>query len=689
MHYALYWAALGPAMRDTPASILIVDDIAENLHVLSTVLGRAGYVCRPVTSGEMALRTMESALPDLLLIDVRMPEMDGFTLCQRIKAGEHTRDVPVVFISAVADASEKVKAFEAGGVDYITKPFHAAEVLARVRTHLALREARARLQQLNSELEERVSARTEELQQANRLLLAEIRERQQTEEALRQSEERYRLLIETAQEGVWQIDAGGHTVFVNARLAEMFGYAPDDMLGRVAWSFAPDGEQAANRRCLLTGAGCDGEYRYQRRDGSLFWARVQTHRLLGEHAESRGVLAMVVDITARKQEEDLRARLAAIVDGSEDAIASLALDGTVTSWNAGAARLYGYEAVEAVGAPIAALVSPSERMDELLQRMQQPRKQVRVSPFETLHRRKNGTMVDVAVSVSPISDSAGRVVGVSAIARDISERRRAEEMQRRSAVLEDENRRVLEESRLKSGFLANMSHEFRTPLTAIAGFAEFLYDGRSGELLDDHRQLVGNILLSARHLMRIVNDVLDLAKIEAGKTNFRPELVSVAQTVAEVRDVLKSLTLEKQLSIHARVASTLGLVEIDPGRLKQVLYNYLSNAIKASPAGGRITVSVTPDGEDMFRVSVHDCGRGIAPEAQRRLFAEFVQLETPQPVGVQGSGLGLALTKRIVEAQGGTVGMRSTLGKGSTFYAVLPQRPLLLSKRGAEHGTGS
>jgi len=255
---------------------------------------------------------------------------------------------------------------------------------------------------------------------------------------------------------------------------------------------------------------------------------------------------------------------------------------------------------------------------------------------------------------------------------DLRERLRAEEIRRRSAELEMQNRRIQEASRLKSEFLANMSHELRTPLNAIIGFTELLHDGQVDPTSPTHKEFLGDILSSGRHLLQLINDVLDLAKVEAGKLEFRPELVDVTKLVGEVIAILRTTAASKQIRMETQVEPSVAQLTLDPARLKQVAYNYLSNALKFTPIGGRVMLRIKPEGLDRFRLEVQDTGIGIAPGDLGRLFVEFQQLEAGAAKRHQGTGLGLALTRRLVEAQGGSVGVRSVLGSGSTFHACLP-----------------
>jgi signal transduction histidine kinase len=248
-----------------------------------------------------------------------------------------------------------------------------------------------------------------------------------------------------------------------------------------------------------------------------------------------------------------------------------------------------------------------------------------------------------------------------------------EEMRLRAVTLEAENRRVRETTRLKSEFHASMSHELRTPLNAIIGFAALMRKDRNGSLSPEYRAYMDDILTSARHLLELIDDVLDLAKVEAGKMELRPVTVDLTTISREVADVVRALAAAKRLRIDVSVDPRARTVVTDPQRLKQILYNYLSNAIKFTAEGGRVSLRIGPEGEDRFRLDVQDTGIGIAPEHFNKLFVEFQQLDSSAAAKHRGTGLGLALTRQIVEAQGGRVEVQSVLGKGSTFSAVLPR----------------
>ncbi len=344
--------------------------------------------------------------------------------------------------------------------------------------------------------------------------------------------------------------------------------------------------------------------------------------------------------------------------------------------NAAMLKLFGYSREDLLGKKLGSL-TPEHQPDGQLSRevvieniARAAEGQIVVGEFIFLDKLGGELPCEVSFGLLPASNQ--RLIRVSMT--DLRERRRAEEIRRRSADLELENRRIQEANRLKSEFLANMSHELRTPLNAIIGFAELLHHGQVPAESPEHNEFLGDILTSGRHLLQLINDVLDLAKVEAGKLDFRPEAIELEKVIGEVVAITRTTAATKKIHVTTFVDPTLVGIVTDPARLKQVAYNYLSNALKFTPNGGSVRVRVTAEGDAAFRLEVADTGIGIAPIDISRLFLEFHQLEAGTAKRHQGTGLGLALTRKLVEAQGGTVGVQSTPGAGSVFFATLPRR---------------
>jgi PAS domain S-box-containing protein len=509
--------------------------------------------------------------------------------------------------------------------------------------------------------------------------------------------------------------------------------------------------------------------------------------------------------------EAAAAQWAAIVEFSEDAIIGKDLNGIVTSWNRGAEKLFGCAADEMVGQPITRLI-PDQRRQEEVEILSRVQRGESVQHFDTERLRKDGSLVAISVTVSPIKDSTGKIIGASKVARDITERKRINEQLNDSfkeigdlktaldehaivaitdpqgkityvndkfcaiskysreellgqdhriinsghhpkefirhlwttiangrvwhgeiknkakdgsfywvdttivpfldqqgkprqyvAIRADitERKRVEEElrqshenlertvaertaqlqlakeraeaaGRAKSEFMASMSHELRTPLNGIIGFSEFLVDGKPGALNPKQKEYLQDILNSGRHLLQLINDVLDLAKVEAGKIELIPEVFALGKAIGEVCSVAGPIAQKKQIIVGVSIAPELTEVMLDQMRFKQVVYNLLSNALKFTDGGGRVEIHCAANGSDSFKLAVKDTGIGIKAEDLTRLFKEFEQIESGAARRYEGTGLGLALTRKIVEMQGGCINVSSEVGKGTTFTVILP-----------------
>jgi PAS domain S-box-containing protein len=365
-----------------------------------------------------------------------------------------------------------------------------------------------------------------------------------------------------------------------------------------------------------------------------------------------------------------RDELQALVEAAPVAIIGIDPEGIVVSWHGGAQAMFGWSAAEVIGGPL--LNVPPDKQEEFRALRDRVLRGDSFTGFEARRVCKDGSLIDVSISTAPLHDGRGHIVGIIGAYQDISERRLiAEQRQAREAA---------DAANLaKSNFLANMSQELRTPLNAIIGFSELLEDRTFGELNERQQRYVTNVLSGGRHLLQLVNDILDLAKIEAGRLLVEPEPIDLGMLLQDMQRGLEPLAAAKHQTMTVEFGEDVPILMADRGKVKQILYNLLSNAIKFTKDGGRIgmraSAAQSADGAGQVLVSVWDTGIGIAAEDLQRIFLEFEQLDSTYARQQQGTGLGLALTRRLVEAHGGRLTAESVVGQGSTFTFVLPAMP--------------
>jgi len=246
-------------------------------------------------------------------------------------------------------------------------------------------------------------------------------------------------------------------------------------------------------------------------------------------------------------------------------------------------------------------------------------------------------------------------------------------IQAREQELQATNRQLEKANRLKSQFLATMSHELRTPLNSIIGFSELLEDETYGALNNKQMKYVGNIVVSSKHLLQLINDILDLAKVESGTVGIHPEKLSLSDAMSVVKSVVEPLATKKDIGLSIEVADGVETITADPARLKQILYNLLSNAIKFTPTGGKVSITAAASNGNV-EISVTDTGIGIGEKDQQCIFSEFLQVEDSYARKYEGTGLGLALTRKLVELHGGRIWVESSPGKGSCFTFTIPDQ---------------
>jgi PAS domain S-box-containing protein len=369
--------------------------------------------------------------------------------------------------------------------------------------------------------------------------------------------------------------------------------------------------------------------------------------------------------------EELAYRLAAIVESSDDAIVSKTLEGVITSWNRAAERIFGWTADEAVGRHIT-LIIPPERHPEEDVVLAKLRRGERIEHFETVRVTKDGRLLDVSLTVSPVRDAAGTIVGASKIARDVTERRRLET--ERADLLERERRaREAAEAanRARDEFLATISHELRTPLTSILGWARMIES--AGLDPDTVVKAARTIAQNAATQAQLVDDLLDLSRVVTGRLRLNLERCDLAAVVAAAVETVRPVVEAKAIALAVNLPPDGMPLFGAPDRLQQVVWNLLTNATKFTPRGGRIEVTLScRDGEAQIVVS--DNGEGIAPTVLPHIFEQFRQEDSSTTRTHGGLGLGLSLVRHIVELHGGHATAASPgKGQGAVFTVVLPR----------------
>jgi PAS domain S-box-containing protein len=363
-------------------------------------------------------------------------------------------------------------------------------------------------------------------------------------------------------------------------------------------------------------------------------------------------------------------RLAAIIDSSDDAIVSKTLEGIITSWNRAAERIFGYTAAEAVGRHIS-LIIPEERHGEEREVLARLVKGERIDHFETIRRAKDGRRVEISLSVSPVRNSAGRIVGASKVARDISDRRQLE--RDRQALLEREQEARAEAealNRSKDDFLATLSHELRTPLNAIYGWARMLATGGLDETVT--RRAIDAILRNAAAQVQLIEDLFDVSRVITGNMRLDVRPLHVAAVLEAALDTVRPAAAAKGVRLESILDPRAGMMMGDPARLQQVAWNLFMNAVKFTPRDGRVDVQMRrADGQ--IEIVVSDTGEGIAPEHMPRIFQRFGQADGSSTRRHAGLGIGLALVRHLVDLHGGAVSAHSAgAGLGATFTVTLP-----------------
>ena len=517
--------------------------------------------------------------------------------------------------------------------------------------------------------------------------LRDMTQRQRAEEALHASSERYRLIVQTAAEGIWMTDAGGGTSFVNPKMARMLGYTVQEMLGRAMADFMDaDSHRQLEQHLLRRQAGQpeQGDFRFFRKDRSSLWGLLSTTPVQAENGEHGGTLTMITDITERRLAaialRHSNQRMASVFDAVTNGLVVQDNGGRILESNAAAARMLAasadhsrlWPAVREDGTPFDQLSHPVH----IALATGQAVRDVVMGVTQL-----DGTLSWLSVNTEAIRDESGKVGMVVSSLTDITYHKHAEQNLRelnehleervaqRTGQL-DQAKQVAEEAcQAKGQFLANMSHEIRTPMNGVIGMA---YLALKTELEPRQRDYLEKIRFAGEHLLGIIDDILDISKIEAGKLEIERVDFSLDHVMQTLTTVVAPKAAGKNLSLLFELDPTLPRMLVgDPLRLGQVLINYTNNAIKFSERGS-ITVKVLKvvGDEDncLVRFEVRDHGIGLSEQEMDKLFQSFQQADTSTTREYGGTGLGLAICKQLAQLMGGEVGVDSVPGAGSTFW---------------------
>lgn len=498
--------------------------------------------------------------------------------------------------------------------------------------------------------------------------------KKEIEKALRESEEKLSQIVALMPAAVYACDGEGKITFYNRRAAELWGREPDPQsegcrFGAFTRLYLRNGELLGPEATPMALAVRDGksfrdvEAIAERPDGTSFTISMSIDAIRDESGNSIGAINVLQDITERRQVETAIRQLASIVESSDDAIISKDLEGVIVSWNHGAERLFGYKPEEVIGKPITILIPP-QRNDEEPGILERIRRGEPMRHYETIRQRKDGTLIDVSLSVSPIKDRVGRVIGVSKIARDITEQKK------NAAALKEAKEAAEAANRSKDHFLAVLSHELRTPLTPV--LMSVAARERDPNLPPHLKAEMTMIRRNVELETKLIDDLLDLSRVTSGKLKLRLDEVDFNAAVQQVCEICRSQILEKNIQLRTYWDKTVGHVRADSPRLQQVLWNVVKNAAKFTPENGKIQISTRAVGNHV-QVTVEDSGVGIPEDTLPRIFDAFEQGHEKITRQFGGLGLGLAISKAIIELHGGTISAQSAgAGQGSTFIIELP-----------------
>jgi PAS domain S-box-containing protein len=499
------------------------------------------------------------------------------------------------------------------------------------------------------------------------------------------------LLDASSEYAIVATDLQGKVLIWNDGAQRIYGYSREEAFGMDLRGFqaapeGPSGDFDAVLALVLVRGRWEGISNRKTKDGGVLATRTVLTVWRNETDAALGFLSISRDISEETRVyatlQDPEAHDRGMVESTSDSLFTTDLEGKITDANQEMERLSERPRGELIGTRFRDLVSPPEAADEVVRRVLSER---RVIDINLTLRQPFGATKDILYNATTFEGQAAAAGGIIANIRDVTSTNQSRhQLEEESASLKRQNERVVGASRLKSEFVANMSHELRTPLITIIGFSEMMLTARNDRLEAEQREFLTDILNSGQHLLGLINEVLEIAKLDSGKFRLRPARFALRGAIESVAASFLPQLREREVSLHTEIDPELHDVTLDPMRFKQILVNLVSNAIKFTPAGGHVEVTAVRFGDTEFALSVRDTGIGISASDLSRLFVEYEQLSSRPDPATPGTGLGLSLTRKFVSLMGGSVEVQSELGHGSTFTVHLP----MVDRSGSEDGAG-
>jgi PAS domain S-box-containing protein len=677
--------------------ILIVDDKTENRYMLEVLLKGNGHETRSASNGAEAFEQLKTDRIDLIISDILMPVMDGFELCRKVKADDALRRIPfIIYTATYTGPQDEEFALKIGADRFILKPCEPDVFMNAVRDVMDAKRDNSDSMQMPPPPEEEVlklynDRLVRKLEQKMLQLEKEVLARQKTEEILKQSEDKYRSLYDSIRDAILISDTNRVIIDCNAAFIEMFGYSLEEITGKKLYTCYKNKEEFREMANALKDHIGDASFLYpaafKRKNGTIFPGEINVFYLRNNEGSLTGYIGLIRDITERKQaEEELqkyrehleelvkertndlnkeRNLLRTLIDSLPDEIYAKDKDSRYIIANSNVLRSFDQTNInEIIGKTDFELLPQKAAMKFYSTEHAVLLAKGKMLNYEEAIPDANGNMRWYSITKVPMQDEEGNNIGLVGINRDITYFKESEESLEKAKI-------AAETANLaKSTFLSSMSHEIRTPLNAILGFSELMQG--DNKLSKEHKNWLRTINRSGEHLLALINDILEISRIEAGRIEFNPSCFDLNALFRDIEAMFKIKTDAKNLSLLFEYSIEVPkYIVTDESKLRQIIINLVGNAAKFTKEGGIALRARTKQENDKMRleVEVEDTGPGIAEKDFDKLFQKFWQNETGIREG--GTGLGLAISRQYARIMGGEISVKSEEGKGTCFILTV------------------